>query len=124
MKGEPCSLAIVPTPMGMGNHWGLRSFVLAPTAKYLGVLGFCWLSDHDPLVRWSQRLLALQEPPCRDHIWNPKWGTPPNSGVEIAPLSQEDRVRILREYHDLLWLFEEQEVDELPSHGSQTVLRT
>lgn len=111
MKGKPCSLITVSTPLGMGEHWGL-------TAKYPVVLGFHWLIDHDPLVQWGGRIINFQDPKCKDHGWNPTWDTEPKDTSDLAGLSAEEKALIPPPYHDLMRVFEEWEANELPPHQS------
>lgn len=100
----------------MGSHWELRPFVIVPTTKYPVVLGYRWLVDHDPLINWSQQIIHGST--CASHHWDQNWGPNPPAEGEAAALTQEEVSTILPQYHDILWLFEEQEADELPPHRS------
>lgn len=50
MKGEPCAYETELIHLGMGAHWELCSFVIAPTAKYPVILSYKWLAEHDPQI--------------------------------------------------------------------------
>lgn len=107
MKGKLCWLVTMPSPMGMGEYWELCSFVLAPAAKYPVVLGFHWLTNHDPLIQWGACIIAFNEPQCGKHTWSLLWGTMPLLTPELVGLSKEEKALIPPTYHDLMKVFEE-----------------
>lgn len=85
MKGDPCAYETVPVRLGMGDHWELNSFVIAPTAKYPVILNCKWLKRHDPMVCWKDRVLSFKSSSCASHKWDQNWGSFPFlEGVTVA----------------------------------------
>lgn len=74
MGGGPCDHQTEKIPMGMGQHWKTRSFIIAPTVKLLLVMGIYQLHKHGSCmarrgnlarIRGMQRACVVREVVCR-----------------------------------------------------------
>lgn len=119
MDGTPmgesaCKAKTDKIPMGLGVHWVMRAFIVAPKVQYPLVVGIEWLCKHTACVNWAKGEVWLESSGCKNHT-EKQCGTV-NWKSQSSQPHQSETTSLPKEYRDLAPIFELSEADELLPH--------
>lgn len=80
-----CNTKTEKIPTGMGEHWELRSFIVALQMQVIS-----WLHKHMSYIDCSEGSLQLESEPCKLHGWKNAWSPHRDMAREEVRLSKTE----------------------------------
>uniref|UniRef100_A0A3B3XW38 Gypsy retrotransposon integrase-like protein 1 n=1 Tax=Poecilia mexicana TaxID=48701 RepID=A0A3B3XW38_9TELE len=108
-KTKPINLLV------SGNHWESLTFFVFPSPQAPVVLGFPWLSFHNPHINWRDNRVESWSTKCLASCLQSAWGAlqAPDSEEQVSPSALSN---VPSEYHDLHRVFSKSRALSLPPH--------
>ena len=97
-----------------GNHREKLSFYVFPSPQSPLVLGYPWLSLHNPHLDWSNGRVESWSPYCLSTCLQS--AVPPTSSSAMKEVKAPDISNVPPEYHDLKEVFSKSRASSLPPH--------